>query len=79
MITVEEVELQRNPDMTKEQITEGLKNIFNLKKVIWLKKGVYEDDQAHNGPLPGPDGLKDIWPCVPTNGHIDEHCRCQLL
>ncbi len=75
MITVEAVELQRNPDKTRDEIEEEFKKIFNLKKVIWLKKGVYEDDLPFNGMLPGPDGSKDIMTAMATGGHIDEHCR----
>ncbi|MGD2085384.1 MAG: agmatine deiminase family protein [Candidatus Aminicenantes bacterium] len=75
MITVEAVELQRNPGLSRQQIEDEFIRIFNLKNVIWLKKGVYEDDHAFDGPLPGPDGLKDIMTCVTTGGHIDEFCR----
>jgi agmatine deiminase len=75
MITVEAVELQRNPDRTRGEIEKEFKRIFNLKKVIWLKKGLYEDDQPFDGMLPGPDGVRDIMTSMPTGGHIDEHCR----
>lgn len=34
----------RNPDMTKEEIEETLKNTLGIKKVIWLKSGIYNDE-----------------------------------
>ncbi len=75
MITVEAVELQRNPYMTRDEIEEEFKKVFNLSNVIWLKRGVYDDDKALSGLLPGPDGLNSIMTAVATGGHIDEHCR----
>lgn len=75
MISVEAVELQRNPDKTRDEIEEEFKKIFTLKNVIWLKRGIYDDDKAFSGLLPGPDGLNDIMTAIATGGHIDEHCR----
>lgn len=34
----------RNPDMSKDEITEKLKQYLNVEKVIWLKNGVYNDE-----------------------------------
>lgn len=34
----------RNPQLSKEQIEEVLKEHLNLEKVIWLKKGIYLDE-----------------------------------
>lgn len=34
----------RNPDMTKEEITDKLKQYLNVQKVIWLKSGIYNDE-----------------------------------
>lgn len=34
----------RNPDMTKEQIEEKLKQYLNVEKVLWLPYGVYQDE-----------------------------------
>jgi len=34
----------RNPDLTREQIEEVLANYLNVEKVIWLGRGVYEDE-----------------------------------
>ncbi len=34
----------RNPDMSKEEIEESLKNIFGVGKILWLKDGIVGDD-----------------------------------
>lgn len=34
----------RNPFLTKEQITEKLKAYLNVDKVIWLPRGIYQDE-----------------------------------
>jgi len=34
----------RNPQMTKEQITETLKNYLGAEKVIWIPYGIYNDE-----------------------------------
>ena len=34
----------RNPDMSKEEITQKLKDYLNVEKVIWLKNGIYQDE-----------------------------------
>ena len=34
----------RNPDLTKEQIEENLKEYLNVEKVIWLNRGIYNDE-----------------------------------
>ncbi len=75
LIMVEAVELQRNPEMSRDEIEAEFKRIFGLRHVIWLKKGVYDDDQAFDGTLPGPAGLRNVLPCLTTGGHVDEHCR----
>jgi agmatine deiminase len=75
MMVVEAVEFERNPGKSREEIETEYKRIFNIKKMIWLKKGVYEDDSAFSNLMPGPDGLKNIWHTLTTGGHIDECCR----
>lgn len=46
LLTTEECLLSpgRNPHMTKEEIEEKLKDTLNLEKVIWLPKGIYNDE-----------------------------------
>lgn len=34
----------RNPDMSKEEIEEMLKNYLNISKVLWLPCGIYNDE-----------------------------------
>lgn len=67
LLLVEQLELQRNPGFTKEQIEQEHISKLNLKKVIWLKKGVIEDDMLTV--LPG-----GYYP-VGCGGHVDEFCR----
>jgi agmatine deiminase len=71
MMVTEVVELQRNPSWTKEQLEVEYKRIFNLQKVIWLHKGVAEDQLACKGKLPGGE-YYSTWT---TGGHIDEFAR----
>lgn len=34
----------RNPDMTKEEIEDKLKEYLGVEKIIWLKSGIYNDE-----------------------------------
>jgi agmatine deiminase len=36
----------RNPQLTKEEIEENLRQYLNVKKIIWLGKGVYLDETS---------------------------------
>lgn len=46
LITTEECLLSdgRNPQLSKEQIEQVLKEYLNLEKIIWLKRGIYLDE-----------------------------------
>jgi len=46
LITTEQCLLNknRNPNLTKGEIEDVLKNNLNVKKIIWLKQGLYGDD-----------------------------------
>lgn len=46
LLTTEECLLDegRNPQLTREQIEENLKEYLNIEKIIWLKNGVYNDE-----------------------------------
>lgn len=46
LITTEECLLSkgRNPQLSKEQIEAVLKESLNLERIIWLKKGIYNDE-----------------------------------
>ncbi|NTV36268.1 MAG: agmatine deiminase [Anaerolineaceae bacterium] len=46
LLTTEECLLNenRNPDLTKEEIEENLREHLNVEKFIWLKRGVFNDE-----------------------------------
>jgi len=46
LLTTEECLLNenRNPDLSKEEIEAVLKDYLNLSKIIWLRKGIYNDE-----------------------------------
>ena len=66
MLLVESVELDRNKSMTKQQIENEYKRVLGVKKIIWLKNGLKEEEW---GKLD--NGLFGIG----TGGHVDEFCR----
>lgn len=70
LLTTEAVELQRNPGMTRDQITNEFKRVFNIDNVIWLKQGLADDDLTYKGLLPNGN-----LPVMTTGGHIDEYAR----
>jgi agmatine deiminase len=64
----EAVTLQRNPGMTKEEIEAEYKRVMNVKKVIWMKKGLADDEHIwhlHDG----------TYVTMGTGGHTDEFVR----
>jgi len=75
LIVTESVELQRNPNVSKEEIEDEFKRVFGVKKVIWLKNGVYDDEHFNMGRVWGPAGVKDAYLTGGTGGHVDEFCR----
>lgn len=70
MIAVEAVETQRNPGWTLEAIEDEFRRIFGVSRVLWLARGIAEDDQTFDGPLPG-----GIYTSLATGGHTDEFVR----
>ena len=74
LIVSEVVEQGRNTTKTLAEIETAFKNILGAKKIIWLKKGLYEDDHTHLGPINGPNGQK-LYTVLTTNGHVDEYVR----
>ncbi|KAL0484713.1 aguA [Acrasis kona] len=70
LIVCEAVELQRNKSKSKQQIEDCLKEAFNVKKVIWMKEGVLEDQQSFVGKI-----TDDVYTCCATGGHVDEFVR----
>ncbi|HEY9060340.1 MAG TPA: agmatine deiminase family protein [Pseudobacteroides sp.] len=49
IMLTESVLLRRNPNMAKQQIEDEFKRVLGIKKVIWLKKGLAEDDNITSG------------------------------
>ncbi|AEG60315.1 agmatine deiminase family protein [Desulforamulus ruminis] len=49
MMVTESVALSRNPKMSKAEIEKEYKRVLGVKKVIWLKKGLAEDDPITTG------------------------------
>ncbi|SOE23755.1 agmatine deiminase [Spirosomataceae bacterium TFI 002] len=74
MITTEAVEAERNPDMSKKEMEAEYMRLLGVSKVIWLKKGLVEDNHTFLGPINTADGTK-AYTVVTTNGHIDEFAR----
>jgi agmatine deiminase len=74
LITTESVETERNPDMTKKDMEAEYKRLLGATKIIWLKKGLVEDNHTFLGPITTLDGTK-AYTVVTTNGHIDEFAR----
>lgn len=74
LIVTESVEKTRNPTMTTEQIEAEFKRLLGAKKIIWLKKGLYEDDNTTIQRLTNKDNEK-VYNPLTTNGHVDEYIR----
>lgn len=68
LMAIEETEKQRNPGMSRDSIEKELLRLLGQKKMIWLKRGVAEDDKAEHGPL-----YSNVYPI--GCGHIDEMAR----
>lgn len=49
LMTVEAVAFKRNPGLTRLQIENEYKRVLGVTKVIWLKKGLAEDDTITSG------------------------------
>ena len=68
-ILVEKHEMANNPKLTKEQIGKELKKKLGVKKIIWLKSGLPQDELR---------AVKPFLDSIYTNGagnHIDSFCR----
>lgn len=49
IMTTESVALDRNPQLTKNQIEDEYKRVLGAEKIIWLKQGLAEDDLITKG------------------------------
>jgi agmatine deiminase len=75
LMVVEPTELSRNQGYSKEEIDKKYKQLFNLKKVIWLPFPTYEDEHMFMGLIEDEKGDKSVLRSASANGHIDEFCR----
>lgn len=69
IILIEGHEKYINPDLSLEEIENEYKQRLNQKNVIWLKRGIPQDDLFDHGPV-----IDNIY----GNGvhwHVDEFCR----
>ncbi len=71
LLLVEAVERQRNPDWTRAEIEAEYRRVLGAEKIVWLDRGMPEDDHALGGPLPG----SGAWTAMGTGGHVDEFAR----
>jgi len=69
LIVCESHELDVNKPKTREEIEKEYKNKLAIDNVIWLKRGIPQDDSRLNGPL-----FEQIYPNG-VNGHVDQFCR----
>ncbi len=74
MSIVDTEKTKRNPNYSLSTIEAVYKYLFNLKKIIWLKKGSYEDEDFFDGILYYEDQIP-VYRSLSANGHIDEICR----
>jgi len=69
MILCEAHEFEVNQGKTRLQIEDEMIRKLGQKKIIWLKKGIPQDDSFLTGPL-----YDQIYP-KGVHGHVDEFCR----
>ncbi len=69
IILIEGYEKQINPGFSLEEIENEYRLKMNQKNVIWLKRGIPQDDSFDNGPI-----LDNIYGNG-VNWHVDEFCR----
>ncbi|MCB0589189.1 MAG: agmatine deiminase family protein, partial [Phaeodactylibacter sp.] len=71
MMSIAPTELQRNPNLSLEEIEAEFKRLFGVSKVIWLPYNLYDDSIASTA-YPGPDGATAYGYGV---AHVDELAR----
>jgi agmatine deiminase len=69
LMLVEKLEFKRNFQRGRDEIESEFKKALNVSKIIWLKKGLIEDETGNYGTI-----WKDIYP-IGSGGHIDLFCR----
>jgi len=73
MLTAE-VEEGRNPGWTRNEMESEFERVLGVSNVIWLERGIIDDQHTFLGPLMTHEGL-EAYTVVTTNGHIDEFAR----
>ncbi len=73
MMSCLSTELSRNPKLTKEELEEEYKRIFNLNRVIWIERPMFADDNTMKGVLDHYNGEPVYGSSMA--GHTDEMCR----
>lgn len=69
LILCEAHEIEVNPQRSRQEIENEMIRMLGQKKIIWLKKGIPQDDIFHSGPI-----YDQIYP-KGVHGHVDEFCR----
>jgi agmatine deiminase len=69
IILCETHELDVNKPKTKPEIENEISEKLGIKKIIWMKRGLPQDDSRLKGPL-----YEQIYPNG-VNGHVDQFCR----
>lgn len=69
MIMCEMHEMDVNQGKSRAEVEAEMKGRLGIKKVIWLKKGLPQDDSFNSGPI-----YDNIYP-KGVHGHVDEFCR----
>jgi len=72
LIITEAVAFHRNPHMSRSEIEAEYKRTLGIKKVIWLKEGVPEDDLAFWRKRGVPN---NVFTALAVGGHTDEFVR----
>lgn len=76
MLTTEDTEVnKRNPYLSRAEVEREYKKIFGVKKVLWVPKGSYDDEDQCTDLVPGPDGRPYAYRTCAANGHMDEMAR----
>ena len=69
LMLVEKIEFKRNILKARTEIEAEYKKALGVSKIIWLKKGLIEDETGNYGTI-----WKDLYP-IGSGGHIDLFCR----
>lgn len=75
LLVTESCEFQRNPNLSRRDIENELKQTLGVTNIIWLKQGTVDDDPYNTSTLPGPGGKGVAYRSAAANNHMDEYCR----